>query len=163
MIYSLSLNQLISFPMPLMSDSLLMFEQCKGINYPSFDQYLIIMILSNSHQSCATMLPTIGFQPSSAETSAIVQQKLTFHRTKAHLLQRNRWAFTKRNIYHWKSISYRPSFQTLGFSWFPYCFCHPSTYFGIPSARFSQAFDGRGHPDDLPYGQEPLCDWLEFA
>ena len=30
--------------MPLMSDSLLMFEQCKGINYPSFDQYLIIMI-----------------------------------------------------------------------------------------------------------------------
>lgn len=90
MFYSLSLNQLISFPMPLMSDSLLMFEQCKGINYPSFDQYLIIMILSNSPQSCATMLPTIGFQPSSAETSAIVQQKLTFHRPKAHLLRCDR-------------------------------------------------------------------------
>ncbi|WP_277016764.1 hypothetical protein [Prevotella corporis] len=44
MIYSLSLNQLINFPMPLVSGCLPTYEQCKGINYPSFDQYLIIMI-----------------------------------------------------------------------------------------------------------------------
>ena len=30
--------------MPVVSDCLPTFEQCKGINYPSFDQYLIIMI-----------------------------------------------------------------------------------------------------------------------
>lgn len=78
MFYSLSLNQLISFPMPLMSDSLLMFEQCKGINYPSFDQYLIIMI---SIQQSSVM----RHRASDNRFPALICRNISDRAAKAHL------------------------------------------------------------------------------
>lgn len=64
--------------MPLVSDSLPTFEQCKGINYPSFGQYLIIMI---SIQQPSVM----RHSASDNRFPALIDRNISYRAAKAHL------------------------------------------------------------------------------
>lgn len=64
--------------MPLVSDCLPTFEQCKDINYPSFGQYLIIMI--------SIQLPSVmRHNASDNRIPAIICRNISDRAAKAHL------------------------------------------------------------------------------